>query len=182
MSALPVTLEPRTAAHAEALYALLADPSIYAFLDERPPVSVEALRVRFARSENLSSPDGSERWLNWVARDAAGCIAGFVQATVEADGNTNIAYVFGTAFRGRGIARAAVAQMLRLLAADHGVANFFVVADRRNYASIRLAEGLGFAPSTPAETRRRGVAGTDLLLEKRQPQPAPEWAKPMLVR
>jgi ribosomal-protein-alanine N-acetyltransferase len=161
-----VTLEPRTAAHAEALYALLADPAVCEFLDDEPPVSVEVLRVRLARSETRRSPDGKEHWLNWIVRDGAGRMAGYVQGTVAENLETNVAYVMGTAFRGRGLATAAVAQMLRILVADFGVTRFFIVADRRNRPSIRLAERLGFAAASPELTRRKGVEATDLLMQR----------------
>lgn len=161
-----VTLEPRTAAHAEALFAVLAEPRLYEFIDEDPPASVEALREKFQRSESGRSPDGSEQWLNWVVRDASGQVAGYVQATIEAGGETNIAYVFGSAFWGLGIASAAVEAMLRILATEFDVKTFYVVAERANARSARLAERLGFTPAPPELCARRGVAPGDKLLRR----------------
>ena len=171
----PFTLEPRTADHAEALYPLLVDPALTAFLGEAPPVSVEVLRVRYARTETRRSPDGSEHWLNWVVRDAAGRIAGFLQATVEADGATNVAYLLGTPWQGRGLATRAVERMLAELATRYGATRLYIVADRRNLASLRLARRLGFTDAAPEVTARRGVLASDQLLERaaRVATPAP---------
>lgn len=161
-----VTLEPRTMAHAEELFPVLAEPALYEFIDEAPPESVAALRQKLARSESRRSPDGSEHWLNWVVRDESRNIAGYVQATVAANLETNLAYAIGSAFWGRGIASEAVAQMLQLVSAEHAVKQFFVVADRRNEKSIRLAKRLGLAEASPETALRKGVAATDILLCK----------------
>src|SRR5882672_11356745 len=76
-------LEPLTAGHAEALFALLSDAALYTYLPGEPPVSVEALRERYRRLEARRSPDGSELWLNWVGRQHNGAYVGLVEATVH---------------------------------------------------------------------------------------------------
>jgi ribosomal-protein-alanine N-acetyltransferase len=161
-----VTLEPRTTAHAQELFALVAEPALYEFIEEEPPASVEVLWALLSRSESRRSPDGSEHWLNWVVRDESSNIAGYVQATVAENLETNVAYVFGTAFRGRGIATEAVSQMLEIVAAEYGVKRFFVVAERRNARSIRLAERLGFSEVSPGLAMRKRTAATDILMQK----------------
>ena len=163
------TLEPRTAAHAEAMFAVLADPALYEFVEETPPLSVEALRDRFARSESRQSPDGTEHWLNWVVRGASREVAGYVQATVEANLDTNVAYMFGKAHWGRGLATQAVARMLDVVAAEFGVTRFFIVAERANPRSIHVAERLGFAAAPAEVVVRKGIAATDVLMQKRLP-------------
>lgn len=52
-------LEPQTAAHATAMFSVLADPAIYEH-ENAAPVSVAALRDRFARLESMHSPNGEE--------------------------------------------------------------------------------------------------------------------------
>lgn len=170
MTACPAfTLEPRTAAHAEALFAVLADPALYEFVDEAPPLCVEALRDRFARSESRQSPDGAEHWLNWVVRLASREVAGCVQATVEANLDTNVAYMFGKPHWGQGLATQAVSMMLDRVAGEFGVTRFFIVAERANPRSIRVAERLGFAPALAEVAARRRVAATDVLMHKLLP-------------
>lgn len=63
-----LVLEPLVAAHAEALYPALAEPALYTFLPKGPPASLAELRARFERLESRTSPDGTQRWLNWAAR------------------------------------------------------------------------------------------------------------------
>ena len=62
-----LTLEPQCAVHAAAMFAVLSDPAIYEY-ENAPPASVDALRARYAFLEGRRSPDGSQQWLNWVAR------------------------------------------------------------------------------------------------------------------
>ena len=161
-----MTLEPRSVAHAEELFPVLAETALYEFLDEEPPESIEALQQKLARSESRRSPDGSERWLNWVVRDASGCVAGYVQATIAANRETNVAYAIGKSFWGRGIASEAVAQMLAIVATEFGIKRFFIVAERENRRSIRLAERLGFSEVQSELATQRGVVATDMLLLK----------------
>lgn len=152
-------------AHAEELFPVLAEPALYEFIDEEPPESIDALRHKLARSESRKSPDGSEHWLNWVVRDRTGRVAGYVQATVAANRETNVAYLIGSSFWGLGIATEAVAQMLHIVATEFGIKRFIVVAERANIKSIRLAERLGFA-EVPPEAAATAIAATDILMEK----------------
>ncbi len=116
------------------------------------------MRERFARLASRRSPDGNQRWLNWVIRLqdglANGDLAGYVQATVYADDSANIAYVLGNAFTGRGLARQATAQMLDMLAHQHAVQLAFATVDERNTRSLRLLHALGFL-----ETSANGLSG-----------------------
>ena len=156
----------RHMAHAEELFPVLAEALLYEFIDEEPPESVEALRQKLARSESRKSPDGSEQWLNGVIRDGSQNVAGYVQATVAANFETNVAYAIGSAFWERGIASAAVAQMLEIVATDFGIRRFFIVAERENGRSIRLAERLGFSEAPSELAVRRGTSATDILFLK----------------
>jgi RimJ/RimL family protein N-acetyltransferase len=157
-------LEPLTRSHAPALYAQLADPAIYAFIDEAVPQSLEALTRRYAMLEGRHSPDGTQHWLNWVIRLPEEGAVGYVQATVYANRSADIAYVLAPHLWGRGLARYATAAMLRELADAWGVVRFFARAERANARSLRLLAGLGFAAADPAMHGRRALAPTELLL------------------
>jgi RimJ/RimL family protein N-acetyltransferase len=158
------TLENRTAAHAEELFEVLADPALYEFLDDAPPASVEALRDRLARAETRRSPDGTEHWLNWIVRDVSGQLAGYVQSTVTAELDAHVAYVFARAFQGRGLASGAVRRMLELIAAEHEVRRFIVIAERANRRSVALAQRLGFVEMAPGVAAARRLSPTETLL------------------
>src|SRR5689334_17126319 len=101
-----VTLEPQLASHATELYAVLKDPDLYQFIDRKEPASEDALRERLVKLESRQSPDGTQLWLNWVIRDDAGEVVGYVQATVD-QREAEIAYVLGKAHWRKGYASAA---------------------------------------------------------------------------
>ena len=105
-----LTLEPQTAAHAEAMFVVLSDPAIYEYENE-PPASLDWLRTRFAKLETRLSADGAERWLNWAIRLPSSELIGYVQATVRPGGRAAIAYELSSAYRGRGLAGQAVEAM-----------------------------------------------------------------------
>jgi [ribosomal protein S5]-alanine N-acetyltransferase len=161
---MPLTLEPRLGAHADELFGLLSDPQLYAYLDEAPPASVEALRDKWARSESRKSPDGTQHWLNWIVRDDDGRAAGYVQTTVFPNREANVAYVLGRAHEGKGLATRAVRRMLDDVAAAFDVDRFVITVDHRNERSIRLAERLGFVREAPAPGST--VAAGDLCYVK----------------
>ena len=140
-------LEPQRVSHADEMFVVLCDPAIYAHENE-PPASVEWLRARFARLEARRSPDGRQRWLNWVLRAVDGTLIGYVQATVLDDGVAYIAYVLGSAHWGRGLASEATAAAMDELAARYRVREFLAVLKRGNRRSLRLLERHGFVPAS----------------------------------
>ncbi len=69
-----------------------------------------------------------------------GTYLGRIEATVHPGGWAEIAYVFGVAHRGRGLARAAVRWMLE----DIGVDEVWATTTPANARSRRLLAALGF--------------------------------------
>ena len=114
--------------------------------------------------ESRRSADGSEQWLNWVVRMPDVALAGYVQATIAADGHAAIAYVFSSAYWGRGLASRAVAAMMEELVAHYGVHRFVAVLKRENFRSSRLLERLGFARGTPEQHAAHTVEPDELLM------------------
>lgn len=161
-----VTLEPQVAAHAEEMFAVLSDPAIYAYENEPPP-SLEWLRERFARLESRQSGGGCERWLNWVIRIPTSELAGYVQATVRANGSAAIAYELNSRHWGRGLASRAVQAMIRELAEHYQVTRLFAVAKRRNLRSIRFLERLGFSPAEPDPRENQSLEPDEVLMSRR---------------
>lgn len=151
-----VELEVLRAEHADALFERLCNPTIYRFLDEDPPTSLEWLRRRF---EQLSAgaPEGvDEVWLNWVVRRGES-VVGTTQATVRADGVASIGYVLVVEAWGSGIGRSAVEMTLARLGSEHGVSVVQAEIDPQNQASIRLVEALGFEDGGTIGDDRRFV-------------------------
>ena len=159
-------MEPRNASHAEALFPVLSDPHLYEFLDEQPPASVAALRERFAKSQSQRSPDGSEHWLNWVVRDEAGVVAGQIQATLFPDTTANVAYVFARSHWGRCIAFLSVEQMLKTMRETFLVGTFYVVLERENHRSKRLAERLGFKAASLEAAATKKLLDTEIMMSR----------------
>ena len=138
-----IVLEPQVAAHAAELFPVLSDADLYVFTDDKEPASEAALRERFVRLESRQSPDGAQRWLNWVVRGGSGAAVGYVQATVRPGGEAEIAYVLGRQHWRRGYAFAACTAVLAELAKAYGVARVTATLDPRNAASLALLKKLG---------------------------------------
>ena len=97
-----LVLEPLIAAHADAMFDVLAERELHRYLDQPAPPSVEHLRQTYVRLESRQSPDGRQRWLNWVIRGPGSAPIRFVQATVIAGRTAWIAYLLSGAHQGRG--------------------------------------------------------------------------------
>ncbi len=137
--------DPMMQEHAESMFRVLSDESIYAFLPQSPPASVRALRDRYAAFERRSSPDGSEGWLNWrLALRTSGDAIGFVQATIRRD-HASIAYVLHADHRGQGLGREACLALLERLFRSEDVEAVRAEIHEDNERSIRLVHQLGFA-------------------------------------
>ncbi|HEX6706857.1 MAG TPA: GNAT family N-acetyltransferase [Albitalea sp.] len=158
-------LEPQTADHADEMFVVLSDPAIYTY-ENAPPASVDALRERYRRLESRRSADGREHWLNWVIRLASGELAGYVQATVMADGRAFIAYELASAHWGQGIARRAVQPVIDELVSHYGVTGLAAVAKRSNARSIGLLRRLGFTEAAPGSRARETVEADEVVFER----------------
>lgn len=173
-------LEPLTAAHAEGMYPVLADPALYAHLDYGPPPSIDYLRESFAQLARGRSADGSEQWFNWIVRPMDGGMpaepAGYVQATVIAPGVSWVAWVFGSRFWGRGLAGRSAALMIQHLHEHHGIGLLLASAEAANERSIGLMQRLGLRPATAAEAAPMGLSATEVLYLRVLPNRAAEPA------
>jgi RimJ/RimL family protein N-acetyltransferase len=165
-----LTLEPQTAAHAEEMFAVLSDPAMYEY-ENQPPRSLEWLRERFVRLESRCSADGSEQWLNWAIRLPGSELAGYVQATVQADGRAGIAYELASAYWGRGLARRAVQAMIAELAEHYHVHTLTAVLKRDNRRSLRLLERLGFSVASAKSHAEHNVEPSEVLMQREVPAP-----------
>ena len=162
-----LVLEPLEVVHAAAMFGVLQDASIFAFTDGAPPSSLADLETRYARLATRASPDGRQRWLNWIVVLPTRGPIGYVQATVEPDGRVWVAYVVEHACRGQGFATEAMRAMLAHLASEPGAREFLATVEVDNHASIRLLERLGFVldaarDATPGDT----LASTERLYRK----------------
>ena len=131
---------------------MLSDPAIYEF-ENVPPPSVERLAAGYRLRESRASPDGRQKWLNWVVRLTNKEAAGYVQATVLESGASYIAYEFASKHWRKGIGSASVGAMIEELAESYGVHTFVAVLKSANYRSMGLLRHLGFSMGTPADAQ-----------------------------
>jgi ribosomal-protein-alanine N-acetyltransferase len=165
ISAAPLVLEPLAVCHAQEMFAVLSDPSIYEFENEAPE-SEEALSRRYAILERRRSEDGSQTWLNWVIRLAGGQLAGYVQATVLASGAAYVAYEVASRYWRQGIGSTAVAAMLAELRANYAVSLYVAVLKARNYRSLALLQKLGFERASDEQVATFGGEADELVMVK----------------
>lgn len=144
-------LEPLAVAHAAEMFEPLSSPAIYAYMPGAPPISVAALRKRYAQLARGRSADGRQRWLNWIVRLDSGTCAGFVQATIYPELTGDFAFAFAPAHWGRGVAFEACHAALPFLRCELRVRALFATVDPKNLRSMRLLGRLGFTEVLPAQ-------------------------------
>lgn len=137
-----LTLAPLRVEDAGELAPLLDDPALHAFTGGAP-ASRDALRERFERQVRGHSPDGAERWLNWVVRRRTdGAPVGTVQATVRAD-EAELAWVIAALHQRRGYAREAAGAVAgRLRESGDGPLVAHIHPDHAASAAVAAAIGL----------------------------------------
>ena len=140
-------LEPLTAAHADEMAPLLDDPTLHTYVGGAP-LSLDELRARYARQEGGLSPDGRERWLNWICRERFALAAvGYIQATVDVERRAaQVAWVIGSAYQGRGYAAEAAVAMVAWLTED-GVRVIDAHIHPDHAASAGVARAIGLTPT-----------------------------------
>jgi RimJ/RimL family protein N-acetyltransferase len=154
-----LVLEPQLPEHAARTFALWQDERLYTFIPVEPPTDLLALEERFRKLAARRSPDGTEEWLNWLAREkSSGEYVAMIQITIRADSSAYLAYVtFASRWR-RGYAYEACQSVICWLA-GRGVEEIVAEMDTRNVASVRLIEKLGFrrVAYTPKAAQIRGA-------------------------
>ena len=136
-------LEPITEHHAEELCEFFQDRELHTFVPFEAP-TLEEQRARCARWEKRRSPDGTETWLNWAARDrATGKLAAHLQVGIQGEGIATIGYVVARSFQRLGLATEAMEAIFVLLRDRFSVREVKAWSDSRNHASHQLAQKLG---------------------------------------
>lgn len=142
-------LEPLRPEHADELAPLLDDVELHTFIGGEP-ASLDELRARYTRQVVGQSPDGSQRWLNWVVRiQDSGQAAGTTQATVEErDGalTAEVAWVIATPHQGHGYAVESARAMVQWVR-EQGVDVVVAHVHPEHQASMAVARAIGLAPT-----------------------------------
>ncbi|GAA1964893.1 GNAT family N-acetyltransferase [Kitasatospora viridis] len=139
-----LTLLPLLVEHAREMATVLADPALHRFIGGEPD-NAPALLARYRRLV-AGSPDPAVSWCNWVVQ-MDGSLTGTVQATVTDGGTTaEVAWVVGTPWQGRGIAREAARGLVGWLA-GHGVRTVLAHVHPEHHTSAAVAAAAGLAPT-----------------------------------
>lgn len=126
------------------MVSVLADDGLYEFIGGTPP-TLDELETRY-RALVAGSPSADEIWHNWIIRLAEGGESvGYVQATV-AKAETQIAWLVGIEWHGRGIATEAADAMTEWLGAN-GTRRVVAHIHPDHAASARVAAALGLLPT-----------------------------------
>ncbi|RFU82362.1 N-acetyltransferase [Streptomyces triticagri] len=155
-----LALVPLRVEHAEEMAEVLSDPALHTFMGGEPS-DAKALRRRYERLV-AGSPDPAVTWCNWVLEwRATGELTGTVQATVTTVTSTTttptatsprtptaeIAWVVGTAWQGRGIAKDAARALVELLREQYGVTVVVAHVHPEHHASAAVAAAAGLEPT-----------------------------------
>lgn len=144
-----LTLEPLRVEHAEEMAPLLDDQDLHTYVGGHP-ATLEQLRRRYARQAVGRSADGTERWLNWIARHRqTGAVVGTVQATLQdtAEGTSaEIAWVIARPHQRHGYANEAASAMVGWLR-EQGVHILGADIHPDHEASNGVARNLGLHPT-----------------------------------
>ena len=142
-------LEALRPEHADEMAPLLDDVELHTFIGGMPATRDE-VEGRYLRQVVGHSPDGLQRWLNWVLRRRDnGLVVGTVQATVsEQDGVliADVAWVIGASQQRQGFAREAAKSMVCWLR-HQGVEVVVAHVHRDHQASMAVARAIGLAPT-----------------------------------
>jgi len=137
-------LAPLLREHAEQLFPVLSESSLYEYTQDEPPASLSALRDRFEFLESRKSPDRTQLWLNWVLlKLATGRAIGYVQATVKAD-HAEIAWVVGMNWQRQGYGSEAAQALVDWLRSV-GVREVRANINPAHTASQHIANRLGLS-------------------------------------
>ena len=138
-----LVLEPIKLIHAAELVELFSDAELHQFVPFEPP-TLEQQEKRCSLWASKISPDQSELWLNWAARDRQSQkLIGHFQAGLKADLIATVGYVVARSFQGKGIAKEGMVAVFEFLREVLHVREIKAWSDTRNKASHHLARSLG---------------------------------------
>lgn len=155
---------------------VLSDRSLYTFTGGEPPSAGELAR-RYAMQTRAGSSDGTEEWINLIVTlGSSKQPIGYVQATVPRCGDaTEIAWVIGKRWQGRGYAKEA-AKLLSTHLAARGTTHLIAQIHPENLASQHVAASLGMIPTAQVvdgevrwERRTLGLAETTPPCQEKTP-------------
>lgn len=142
--------ERLTADHAAELFPVLNTPAVQAFIDPTNSQTVAELQAEYsARAEGPVPSNQTERWFNVAVHLSSPTepVIGRLEAT-SYGGWGEIAYLFGEAWWGKGLAFEAVSWWHDYLLAAEPRTEWWATVAPENIRSIRLLKRLGYLERT----------------------------------
>lgn len=144
----PVVLRSLKSSDADALHAAFGDPDSMAYMPHQAYTDIEQTRDKV-----LSMTSGAKGGWHWAVTTDGGECLGWALLLKETPAQVNLGYILTPAGRGKGLARAATAAMLRYAFTVLKKNRVEAEIDPRNEASARVLEANGF---TREGIRRQG--------------------------
>ena len=139
-----LALEIRKADHADELFDLFCEKDLYQYICRDIPESKEWLRKGIERAESLLSDDGKEIWLGWVGKElSTGKPVGVFEITII-NSEAFVAYTVFKPYWKKGFAVEATQTIMEFIKCNYETSRFVIEMDTRNWASIKVAQKLGF--------------------------------------
>jgi RimJ/RimL family protein N-acetyltransferase len=154
-------LEPLHEAHAELLIEPFMDDRVWTYLPHLRPADREAVRARLERWLAPPPPDMPEAlgFENWVGFErATRGLVGTFQATIMHAGSAMIGYIVFPEYWHHGYAVEAMTAVCAHLRDAHEIRRIVADMDRRNEASVAVAQRLGLVEIAAANPDDRAFA------------------------
>lgn len=135
-----VVLLPLRVEHADEMAVVLSDADLHTFIGGAP-LTAQELRARYERL--VAGPPGWRNWVIWLRAEE--CLVGYVQATIDGR-RAEMAWVIGTPWQGRGLARAAVKALVEWLEGQE-VDTIVAHVHPDHAASAAVAASAGLSPT-----------------------------------
>ena len=142
--------EPLTANHAAALFPILNTPAVQAFIDPTNSQTIADLQAEYSiRARGPIVTEQTERWFNMAVRlrSPIGSVIGRLEATSYGHYG-EVAYLFGEAWWGQGLAFEAMNWWHGYLSAATRETEWWATVAPNNIRSIRLLGRLGYVDKT----------------------------------
>jgi len=143
------TLEAIKPKHAGLLFEQLQSSALYKFIPINAPKSISDLEAKYTSWSVGHSENEDEIWENYaIYNPSDDQYLGTLQATIETNGKTYIAYNVFPCFWRQGIATEAVSVLITHLFERYNSSVITAHLDTKNISSYKLLESLGFIRKT----------------------------------
>lgn len=138
-------LEPVRREHAREAWPLLDDERLWRYFPSQRPATLDDLQRLYDKWDR-GSAHANQVWCNWLCRErSSGQLVASTQATIfPHEAVSYVAYMVYVQHQRKGYAREATEAVIAYARSAYAVNTFFAEMDKRNEASYRLAESLGF--------------------------------------